>query len=90
MQWTQHMEQTVGVYRLVERYVELTPKISLPEFREVQQEHFPHLDQISEEMMKSFRDDFLLLEQGKSRQSTELQWNTLYFMGVVCVVDVCI
>ena len=72
--------------------VELTPKISLLEFREVQQEHFPHLDRISEEMMKSFRDD-LLVEQGKCRQSgTEVQWNTLYFMGagVVRVVDVCI
>lgn len=81
-----HIDTGIGGRK---RYVELTPKIALPEFREVQQEHFPHLDRIGEEMIKSFRDD-LLVEQGKGRQSTELQWNTLYFMGVVCVADACI
>ena len=39
--------------------------------------------------MKSFR-DALLVEQGKGRQSTELQWNTQYFTEVECVVDVCV
>jgi hypothetical protein len=68
------------------RYVELTPKISLPEFREVQQEHFSHLDRIGEEFISSFR-DYLLVEQGKGRQRTDLQWNTIYFLALVCVVD---
>jgi hypothetical protein len=68
------------------RYVELSPKISLPEFREVQLEHFPHLNRVSEEILKSFRDD-LLVQQGQGRQRTELYWNSTYFMIVVCIID---
>eukprot|EP00529_Nitzschia_sp_RCC80_P041622 CAMPEP_0113482514 /NCGR_PEP_ID=MMETSP0014_2-20120614/22958_1 /TAXON_ID=2857 /ORGANISM="Nitzschia sp." /LENGTH=475 /DNA_ID=CAMNT_0000376033 /DNA_START=380 /DNA_END=1803 /DNA_ORIENTATION=+ /assembly_acc=CAM_ASM_000159 len=48
------------------RYVELSPKISLDEFREVQQVHFQHLDQIGLSMVKSFRED-LWVDQGKGR-----------------------
>lgn len=69
------------------RFVELAPKMSLPEFREVQKEHFAQLDKISEEMIKSFREE-LWMQQGSARESTELQWNTLYFMGAVCVIDI--
>lgn len=39
------------------RYVELQAKISLPEFREVQQVHFTHLDRVGQEIVKSFRED---------------------------------
>jgi hypothetical protein len=68
------------------RYVELSPKISLPEFREVQLEHFPHLNRVSEEILMSFRDN-LLVQQGQGRQRTELYWNSTYFMIVVCIID---
>lgn len=68
------------------RYVELTPKISLSEFREVQQEHFSHLDRIGEEIISSFR-DYILVEQGRGRQRTDLQRNTMYFLALVCIID---
>jgi hypothetical protein len=69
------------------RYVELQPKIALPEFLEVQMEHFKQLDRVGEEFVKSFRED-LWCDQGRGRQRNELYWNTTYFMGVVCVIDV--
>jgi hypothetical protein len=46
------------------RYVELEPKISLQEFREVADIHLTHLDRIGWEITKSFRED-LLVQQGK-------------------------
>lgn len=68
------------------RYVELHPKISLPEFREVQQEHFTHLDRVGSEFVKSFREDLWIL-QGKGRQRQQLMRNSSLFMGVVCLID---
>jgi hypothetical protein len=68
------------------RYVELSPKISLAEFREVQQEHFKHLDRIGKEILKSFRED-LWVQQGKRRQRSELIRDCLVFLSVVSVAD---
>lgn len=68
------------------RYVELSPKISLPEFREVQQVHFTHLDRIGTEILKSFREDIWVL-QGKGRQNRELMRDCLGFLAVVSVLD---
>lgn len=68
------------------RYVELQPKISLPEFREVQQIHFTHLDRIGWEIAKSFRED-LWVEQGKGRQNAELKRDCLIFLTVVSAID---
>jgi len=68
------------------RYVELQPKISLPQFREVQSIHFPQLDRVASELLESFRDD-LLVYQGKGRQRKELLFDcTLFFTGL-CVLD---
>jgi hypothetical protein len=68
------------------RYVELEPKISLSEFRQVQKEHFAHLDRVGQETLYSFREN-LLVDQGKGRQSRELQRDCLLFLTVVSVVD---
>lgn len=68
------------------RYVEVEPKISLSEFRDVQKEHFTHMDRVAEEMVKSFRED-LWVDQGKGRQRAELQRNSFYFMLAICAVD---
>ena len=68
------------------RYVELPPKISLPEFRQVQQEHFTHLDRVAAEYLKSFRED-LWIRQGKGRQRAELYRDCALFMAVVCGID---
>jgi hypothetical protein len=68
------------------RFVELQPKISLPEFREVQQEHFAHLDRVGSEILKSFRED-LWVAQGKGRQDRELVRDCLLFLTAVSVID---
>jgi hypothetical protein len=68
------------------RYVELPPKISLSEFREVQQEHFTHLDRVATEYLHSFRED-LWIVQGKKRQRSELMRDCALFMAVVCGID---
>lgn len=68
------------------RYVELSPKISLPEFREVQQEHFTHLDRIGAEIMKSYREDIWIL-QGKGRQNRELVRDSFLFLTIVSICD---
>mmetsp|Transcript_24200 Transcript_24200/g.52417 ORF Transcript_24200/g.52417 Transcript_24200/m.52417 type:complete len:642 (-) Transcript_24200:30-1955(-) len=68
------------------RYVELAPKISLDEFRAVQEEHFPHFDRIGEEIAASFRED-LLVAQGKGRQNRELKRDIVVFLGVVSAID---
>jgi hypothetical protein len=68
------------------RYVELNPKISLPEFREVQREHFAHLDRVGEEFLQSFREDLLIL-QGKGRQRHELIRDCSLFLAGVCSLD---
>ena len=68
------------------RYVELSPKISLEEFREVQQVHFQHLDQIGVSIIKSFRED-LWVDQGKGRELKELIRDCLLFLAAVSVTD---
>ena len=73
-------------FSIRKRYVELQPKISLAEFREVQQEHFRHLDRIGTEFLKSYRED-VLVHQGKGRQKKELIRDCMAFLTVVCVAD---
>ena len=68
------------------RYVELPPKIALDEFRQVQQEHFTHLDRVAAEYVKSFREDLWIL-QGNGRQRAELYRDSALFMAVVCGID---
>lgn len=68
------------------RYVELSPKISLSEFREVQREHFTHLDRMGKEFLKSFRED-LWVQQGKGRERAELLRDCLAFLTVVSIAD---
>jgi hypothetical protein len=69
-----------------QRYVELSPKISLPEFREVQQVHFTHFDRVGAEILRSFRED-IWVWQGKGRQNQTLVRESLFFLAVVCAVD---
>lgn len=71
------------------RYVELSPKISEEEFREVQSVHFNHLDQIGVEIVKSFRED-LWVAQGRGRERSELVQSSLLFLTAVSVVDLAI
>jgi hypothetical protein len=68
------------------RYVELSPKISETEFRQVQGIHLTHLNQIGTEIVKSFRED-LWVAQGKGRERTELLRDSLLFLTVVSVLD---
>jgi hypothetical protein len=68
------------------RYVELHPKISLTEFREVQGIHFPQLDRIGQECLTSFRDE-LWVQQGKGRQNQELQRDCALFFVALCLLD---
>ena len=84
------VEEDGGVAGIVgggrKRYVELAPKISLEEFREVQKVHFTHLDRMGEEIMKSFRED-LWVHQGKGRQNRELIRDCAAFLAVVSLFD---
>lgn len=68
------------------RYVELPPKISLDEFREVQSIHLTHLDRLAQEFLKSYREDILVV-QGKGRQRNELLRNSVLFVAVVSLID---
>jgi hypothetical protein len=68
------------------RYVELEPKISYSEFRELQQRHFAHLDKIGEEFVTSFKEDIWLL-QGKKRQNKELKRDCFLFLLGVSLID---
>ena len=68
------------------RYVELEPKISYAEFREVQKKTFPHLDRIGEEIVTSFKEDLWLL-QGTKRQNKELKKDGLLFLLGISIVD---
>ncbi|KAL7507376.1 hypothetical protein ACHAXN_004563 [Cyclotella atomus] len=69
------------------RYVELEPKISYQEFRDVQKKHFPQLDSIGEEIMMSFKEDLWVL-QGKGRQNAELRRDCFLFLAAVSLIDV--
>jgi hypothetical protein len=68
------------------RYVELPPKISEAEFREVQEIHFTHLDRIGTEILKSFRED-LWVSQGKRRERKDLARDCLLFLTAVSAID---
>jgi len=68
------------------RYVELQPKISLPEFRKVQKVHFTHLDRVGFSITNSVREE-LWVDQGKGRQSAELKRDCLTFLLVVSIFD---
>jgi hypothetical protein len=86
--------------RLKERYVDRMhsplfslpprhPKISYSEFKEVQQEHLQHLDNIGSEFIKGFR-EVLWVKQGRHRQRRQLYRDcTLFLMGVT-ILDVVI
>jgi hypothetical protein len=82
-------EESGGVMTNVvgrKRYVELYPKIAIHEFREVQAIHFPQLDGIGQEYLKSFRED-LWVVQGIGRQNRELQRDCALFLLGVCCLD---
>jgi len=68
------------------RYVELSPKISEAEFREVQAIHFKHLDRLGVEIITSFREDLWVL-QGKRRERKELVRNSFLFLAGVSAID---
>ena len=69
-----------------QRYVELSPKISEAEFREVQKIHFKHMDMLGGEIVKSFREDLWVL-QGKRRERKDLIRNSFLFLAGVSAVD---
>jgi hypothetical protein len=68
------------------RYVELEPKISYAEFREVQKEHFSQLDGVGQELCTSLKED-LWVHQGKGRQDRELKRQLIGFTTVVSLID---
>ena len=68
------------------RYVELSPKISESEFREVQEIHFTHLNRIGSETITSFRENLWVL-QGKGRERKELLRNSALFLSAVSLID---
>ena len=69
-----------------QRYVELSPKISEAEFREVQCLHFRHADKFGSEILGSFREDLWVL-QGKRRERKDLYKNSFLFLAGVSAVD---
>lgn len=68
------------------RYVELSPKISQTEFREVQEIHFKHMNRLGSEIVLSFREDLWLL-QGKYRERKDLARNSFLFLTAVSAID---
>lgn len=68
------------------RYVELDPKISYNEFRQVQKGIFPHLDRVSEELCNGFKEELWII-QGKRRQNAVLKRESLAFLIVVSLLD---
>jgi hypothetical protein len=80
------VDETGGGWSGRQRYVELHPKISLDEFREVQKVHFTHLDRVGAEIIKSFREDLWVL-QGKKRTNKELMRDCAMFLTAVCIID---
>jgi hypothetical protein len=68
------------------RYVELSPKISEAEFREVQEIHFKHINRLGSEVVTSFREDLWVL-QGKRRERKDLVRNSFLFLAAVSAVD---
>eukprot|EP00979_Chaetoceros_neogracilis_P006347 scaffold1285_cov231-Chaetoceros_neogracile.AAC.2 len=76
-----------GFFNSKKRYVELDPKISYKEFREVQREHFPHLDRITQELCTGFKEE-VWMQQGKRRQNAEVKREGLAFLAVVSLIDI--
>ena len=68
------------------RYVELDPKISYQEFRDVQKIHFSHLDRVSEELCSSFKEE-LWIHQGTGRQNDVLKREGAAFLAAVSLLD---
>lgn len=68
------------------RYVELHPKISVHEFRQVQTIHFPQVDRAGHEFLCGFRED-MLMHQGKGRQNQELLRDCSLFFTALCAID---
>jgi len=68
------------------RYVELSPKISEAEFREVQGIHFKQMDRLGSEIVTSFREDLWVL-QGKRRERKDLLRNSFLFLTAVSAID---
>lgn len=71
------------------RFVELDPKISYAEFRDVQKENFAHLDRIAHELCTGFKEEVWIL-QGKGRQDAETRKEALAFLAVVSLIDMAI
>jgi len=76
-----------GFFNSRKRYVELDPKISYAEFRDVQKEHFPHLDRITQELCTGFKEE-VWMHQGKRRQNAEVKREGLAFLAVVSLIDI--
>merc|ERR1711957_934308 len=68
------------------RYVELYPKITFHEFRQVQEEHFPHLDRMPMELCQCLKEE-VWVAQGKGRQNRELKREVTGFLVLVAVLD---
>ena len=62
------------------------PKISYAEFKEVQDEHFQHLDRVAAELVKGYR-ELLWVTQGRERQRRQLYRNCTLFLIGISVVD---
>ena len=62
------------------------PKIAYSEFKEVQQEHFAHLDRIGTEFLKGFREQLWVI-QGRHRQRRSLYRNCTLFLIGISIVD---
>lgn len=62
------------------------PKISYDEFKEVQNEHFRHLDRVGGELLKGFR-EHLWVAQGRLRQRRQLYRNGALFLIGISVLD---
>ena len=68
------------------RYVELDPKINYQEFKDVQQDHFSHLDKVGEELCTSLKEE-IWIQQGKGRQNAEVKRESAAFLAVVSLLD---
>jgi len=69
-----------------QRYVELNPKISFREFALEQQDHFPHLNRMGQELLFAYKED-LWVDQGKLRHNKKERREVLAFLAAVCLID---
>ena len=68
------------------RYVELMPKITFEEFRDIQTDVFKFLDGFGEGVGESFKEE-LLMNQGTGRQNRELWWQCVGFFTACSALD---